>query len=57
VVETLDSDSAIRFAREPDPADREHWDVSVDRAREAFGYEPAVSLEDSVRDIAAAWSP
>jgi UDP-glucose 4-epimerase len=56
VVETLGSSSAIRFAREADPADRVHWDVSIARAREAFGYEPTVALEASVRDIAAAWS-
>jgi UDP-glucose 4-epimerase len=53
-VTVLESASAVRFAREPDPEDGVHWDVSVDAARAGFGYAPEISLDQSLLDIGSA---
>lgn len=53
VVSTLQSDSTVCCEGEPGPDEQLCWDVSLQKAREALGYEPEHSLEDSVRALAA----
>lgn len=50
----LNSTSRIEFSGKPDPDDAVAWDVSIEKAKRAFGYEPAVTIEDSILQIAAA---
>ncbi len=50
----LNSTSLIEFSGKPDPDDAVAWDVSIEKAKRAFGYEPAVTMEDSILQIAAA---
>ena len=50
----LGSKSRIEFSGRPDPDDAVTWEVSIAKAESAFGYRPAVSLDDSIREIAEA---
>jgi UDP-glucose 4-epimerase len=50
----LNSTSRIEFSGKPDPDDAIAWDVSIEKAKRAFGYEPTVTIEDSILQIAAA---
>ncbi len=52
-VRVLDSPSQVEFADRDDPEDGVVWDVSIAKARDAFGYEPQFSLEDSLKAVAA----
>ena len=51
-VSLLGSASSIGVNGRADPEDDVIWDVSIARARQAFGYSPAYSLEDSIRAVA-----
>lgn len=57
VTSVLASSSPVRANATKDADNDLHWDVSITRAREAFGYAPTVSLADSIRSIAASWQP
>jgi nucleoside-diphosphate-sugar epimerase len=47
-------DSAVRYSGAPDPQDDVRWAFSIARAREQFGFAPAVRLEDGIRQLAQA---
>ena len=51
-VELLGSDSEVRLKGEDDPEEGIRWEVSIERARQAFGYAPRFSLADSVLAVA-----
>jgi len=51
-ISSLGSTSTIRLNGREDPEDDWIWDVSIDRAREAFDYRPRYSIEDSIRSVA-----
>lgn len=48
----LKSSSKIKFIESPDPQEGENWSVSIDKARQTFGYQPLYSIEDTIKDIA-----
>jgi UDP-glucose 4-epimerase len=54
-VRALSSTSTISFSGSPDAEENVCWDVSIDRARSAFGFCPSCSIEDSIN--AAAKTP
>jgi nucleoside-diphosphate-sugar epimerase len=47
-IRTLSSTSTFSFSGAPDAEENVRWDVSIERARAAFGYVPACSIEDSI---------
>ncbi|WP_135825960.1 GDP-mannose 4,6-dehydratase [Halorussus ruber] len=51
VVEVTDSDSEITHV-DPRPGDIRHSEPDISKAREKLGYEPTVSLEEGLRDLA-----
>ncbi len=53
IVRTLTSSSTVALSGKPDPDDGLAWDVSIEKARSSFGFEPAYGIEQSVRDYAA----
>lgn len=53
VVEVTDSDAEIAHV-DPRPGDIEHSEADISKAREALGYEPRVSLEEGLRELAEA---
>lgn len=55
-VAVLRSQSTIEFNGKPDPEEGWRWEVCIDRARSGFGYEPGVSLEESVNDLAVGYA-
>lgn len=48
------SSSRVEFTGKPDPADTEAWEVSIEKAKRAFNYHPAHTLENSILHIAEA---
>ena len=52
---TLGSSSAISFSGAPDAEENVAWDVSIAKARAAFGYDPACTLADSISSAAASY--
>jgi len=52
-VRVLHSASAITFSGKPDPEEGIAWDISIDRARAAFGYQPQYDIEASICAVAA----
>ncbi|WP_134672102.1 NAD-dependent epimerase/dehydratase family protein [Halorussus marinus] len=53
VIEVTGSDADIEHV-DPRPGDIRHSEADVSAAREALGYEPTVSLEDGLRELAEA---
>jgi len=53
IVEVTDSDSEITHV-DPRPGDIRHSEADISAAREALGYEPTVSLEEGLRELAEA---
>lgn len=53
-ISTLNSKSEIVFSGQPDPEEGVVWQVSIERARRSFGYQPRFPLDESIRSIAAA---
>jgi nucleoside-diphosphate-sugar epimerase len=51
-VRVLSSNSTISFSGTPDAEENVCWNVSIDRARSAFGYSPSCSIEDSINAAA-----
>lgn len=49
----LGSRSQITFSGQPDPEEANHWDVSVGKARDAFGYTPLGDLDALIRALAS----
>lgn len=52
IIDTLDSTSAIEFTGAPDAEEHLHWDVSIDKARETFGYAPRGDLRAVINALA-----
>ena len=48
-IKALNSNSAVHFSGASDPEENLAWEVSIEKARQSFGYKPAYSLEDSIR--------
>lgn len=59
VIATLGSRSVIEHTGSPDPEEGIDWAISLERARSSFGYQPAISLDESIRSVARdrGWSP
>lgn len=53
-VRVLNSCSPIRFSGKPDSEDGIIWDVSIEKARKRFGYEPLYDVEQSILAYVAA---
>jgi len=53
---TLGSSSDILFTGKSDAEEGVVWDVSIEKAKQAFGYVPQHSIEDSIRDLALEYS-
>ena len=53
VAEATDSDAEITHV-DPRPGDIEHSEADISKARDALGYEPTVSLEEGLRELAEA---
>lgn len=51
-VAALGSVSEVRLTGSPDPDEGVRWEVSISRAREAIGYAPSRTLEDSIAAVA-----
>jgi len=47
-IQALASSSLITFSGAADPDESLAWEVSIEKARESFGYRPACSIEDSI---------
>lgn len=52
-VSVLKSGSRIEYSGNPDPDEDLAWVISIAKARESFGYEPAFPLEESIEAFAA----
>jgi UDP-glucose 4-epimerase len=50
-LDVLASSSVIEWTGQPDPSDDVVWDVSIEKAAHAFGYDPQYSVEDSIRAV------
>ena len=48
-IQALNSNSEIHFSGVSDPEENLAWEVSIEKARQSFGYQPAYSLEDSIQ--------
>lgn len=55
-IEVIGSKSVIQFSGTPDPAEAELWDVSIEKARQSFGYEPKFGLTDSIESAAISYA-
>lgn len=53
-IEVLGSASPLTFSGVADPEESITWDVSIEKARRTFGYQPAQSLEDSIQAFVSA---
>ncbi len=53
-IKELKSDSVVSFSGVIDPEENLAWEVSIEKARRSFSYEPAHSLEDSIQALASA---
>lgn len=53
-IKVLGSQSHIRFSDRQDPADDFIWDVSLDKIKEAIGYQPMVGIEEAIAEYADA---
>jgi len=47
------SSSDINFNDQADPEEGLDWDVSHEKSLQVFGYEPTISIEDSILEIGA----
>jgi len=47
-IQALNSNSEVHFSGVSDPEENLAWEVSIEKARQSFGYGPAHSLEDSI---------
>lgn len=52
-IETLGSWSDITFSEHRDPEEDARWEVSIEKARDAFGYAPHSDLRDVIRALAS----
>lgn len=53
-IEVTGSESKIVFADNDDPLDGVVWDVSIERLKADTGFEPTISIEDAIADVAQA---
>lgn len=53
-VELLGSSSEIKFADNVDPLDEVVWDVSIEKLKADTGFEPTMSIDDAIIDVANA---
>ena len=53
-IKVLNSHSEVRFSGVSDQEENLAWEVSIEKARQSFGYEPAHCLEDSIQALASA---
>ncbi len=51
-IETLGSWSEITFSDRPDPEEDARWEVSIEKARDTFGYSPHSDLREVIRALA-----
>ncbi|MBK9125842.1 MAG: NAD(P)-dependent oxidoreductase [Chloroflexi bacterium] len=47
------SRSHVTYSGQPDPEEANHWDVSIDKARAAFGYAPHGDLDALIQTLAS----
>ena len=52
-VRILNSTSEVRLSGRPDPEDGVAWDISSAKARNAFGYQPRIGIEETMRALGA----
>ena len=52
-IHVLGSSSQVSFSGTADPEEHTAWEVSIEKARRLFGYQPAFSLEDSILAFSA----
>lgn len=52
-VELTNSSSQIKFADKVDPMDDYIWDVSIEKLKKDTGYEPVISIDDSIIEYAS----
>jgi len=50
-IEVSASSSEVVLGEQPDSQDGLVWDVSITRAREAFGYQPRREFDDAIREL------
>lgn len=55
-IRALGSSSSIEFSGKPDPEEGIVWDVSIDKAKNRFGYRPQFTIEDSIRAVASEYA-
>lgn len=53
-IKVTGSKSKIVFADKDDPLDNVVWDVSIDKLKADTGFEPTISIEDAILDVAKA---
>ncbi|HPO17383.1 MAG TPA: NAD(P)-dependent oxidoreductase [Candidatus Hydrogenedentes bacterium] len=53
-ISLVQSSSRVEFTGKPDPADTQAWEVAIEKAKRAFNYQPAYTLEKSILHIAEA---
>jgi nucleoside-diphosphate-sugar epimerase len=53
-IKALESPSPVGFSGTSDPEENIVWDVSIEKARRSFGYQPVHSLEDSIQTFVSA---
>jgi len=51
-IEVLNSKSEIQFSGKPDAQDEVSWDLSIQKAQEAFDYKPQIPIETSIVSLA-----
>lgn len=54
VIAATSSTSKIQYSESPDPEEGIAWNVSIEKARRELGYSPAVSLDESIAEVASA---
>ena len=52
IVRVTDSQSRIVHSGEPDREENRVWDVCIDKIKEELGYEPTISLEYAIEELA-----
>lgn len=51
-VELTNSKSEIVFMDKPDPMDEYVWDISIDKIKKDLGYEPEITIEETIVEFA-----
>lgn len=50
-IECVDSTSKIEFIDKPDPQDHLDWTIDTSKAKQTFGFEPMISIKESISNI------